>query len=122
MKIRIQGNSIRLRLGQTEVKTLGEHGFLLETTQFPNGDFFDYSVVSECVDEPTAFVLENGIQIALPENDCHSFASSDEVSLEAALDLPEGGQLAILVEKDFTCLKSRSGEDESDLYPNPALD
>ena len=29
------------------------------------------------------------------------------------------GVFRILVEKDFTCIEPRDGEDQSDLYPNP---
>lgn len=118
MKIRIKGNSVRMRLSQKDVRELDEKGHVLETTQFPNGEFFDYSIVIEPVRHVRAFVLENGIQVVLPEESERTWAGSDEVSVSAALDLPEGGQLAVLIEKDWTCLADRT-EDESDLFPNP---
>lgn len=120
MKIRIKGNSIRLRLGRSEVTSLCDQGLLLETTQFPSGDFFDYSIILECVDDVQAFILENGIQVAIPEELGRSWAGTDEVGISTALDLPEGGQLSVLIEKDFQCMKARVDEDESNLYPNPA--
>jgi hypothetical protein len=29
------------------------------------------------------------------------------------------GRLAVLIEKDFTCITPRAGEEESDTFPNP---
>lgn len=118
MKIRIKGNSVRMRLSKDDVRELENRGHVLETTQFPNGDFFDYSIVMEPVTYMRAFVLENGIQVVLPEEAARTWAGSDQVGIDMALELPAGGQLAVLVEKDFTCLAER-GEDESNLYPNP---
>jgi hypothetical protein len=42
----------------------------------------------------------------------------NDVSLHGEQPL-EHGVLRILVEKDFTCVEPRDGEDQSDLYPNP---
>lgn len=120
MKIRIKGNSVRMRLSKDDVQELENKGHVMETTQFPNGDFFDYSIVMEPVNHMRAFVLENGIQVVLPEESARQWASSDQVGVDMALELPAGGQLAVLVEKDFTCLADR-GEDESNLFPNPRI-
>lgn len=119
MKIRIKGDSIRFRLSQSDVATVRDRGVLLETTSFPNGGLFDYSLNFEPVADINAFVLENGIQVVIPESEGIAWCGSEQVGISAALDLPSGGQLSVLIEKDFACMQVREGEDESDLYPNP---
>ena len=51
MKIRIKGDSIRLRLSQTDVAKIGAGNAVLENTHF-NDSFFSYLLVSHT--EPTA--------------------------------------------------------------------
>ena len=49
------------------------------------------------------------------------WAKSDQISWAAEQALENGNSLAILIEKDFFCLKPRThqSEDESDLFHNP---
>ena len=51
-----------------------------------------------------------------------AWALTEQVSMEGEQFLDDGGKLTILVEKDFTCLAPREGEDESDMFPNPQAD
>ena len=62
-----------------------------------------------------AWYLQDGDQ-ARPST---PWAAGNDVSLHGEQPL-EHGVLRILVEKDFTCVEPRDGEDQSDLYPNPA--
>ena len=50
------------------------------------------------------------------------WAESENVSIASEQLLDDGGQLKILVEKDFACLAPREGEDESDMFPHPDAD
>jgi hypothetical protein len=48
------------------------------------------------------------------------WCNTELVSLQAEQLVGDSGEmLSILVEKDFSCLMDRKGEDESDNYPNP---
>ena len=47
------------------------------------------------------------------------WANSDEVSLLAHQENNSMNALRLLIEKDFACLITREGEDDSDAYPNP---
>ncbi len=116
MKLRIQGNSIRFRLSQTEVANFGSDGACMGKTEFPNG----YTLVYRLSQAPelSGNFTNNIITIALPEAEIESWINSDQVAIQGNLTLENEDKLSILVEKDFKCLTERS-EDESDLFPNP---
>lgn len=121
MKLRIRDNSIRLRLTRTEVESARDDGLVSGTVPFSGGVTFGYVLESSpaCV-KPVAQFSNNVLRVRLPEKDVHDWANSEAVSIAAEQLLDEGGQLNILVEKDFACLAPREGEDESDMFPHPA--
>lgn len=116
MKIRIQNNSIRFRLSQTEVKNYGRDGACMGKTEFANANTLAYRLAQAT--ELGAVFTNNVITIILPEEEVKSWIASDQVSIQGELSLENEDILSILVEKDFKCLTERS-EDESDLFPNP---
>lgn len=120
MKLRILDDSIRLRLSRGDVDRARENGAVEGRTSFPDGSAFTY--VFEVSDsEPCGAVCEDGrIVVRLPAGDVVAWATDDSaVSLRRALALPAGGELKVLIEKDFQCLSARDDEDQSDLFPNP---
>jgi len=120
VKLRIRDNSVRIRLTQSEVDTLRSDGILSARTGFPGGREFQYVLESSPASvTPGAFFSDNVITVRLPETTVLAWASSEQVSIEGVQILDDGEQLAILVEKDFSCLTPREGEDESDMYPHP---
>lgn len=120
MKLRIRDNSIRLRLTRGEVEQLRDEGLVQANTSFPGGRGFCYEVESSPASvTPAAFLSDNKITIQLPESTVGAWALSEQVSLAGEQQYKNGEQLSILVEKDFTCLAPREGEDESDMYPHP---
>lgn len=116
MKLRIQGNSIRFRLTQSEVTDFGKKGSCLAVVQFPNSDDLTYQLT--IADEMDSSFSDNQISICLPEASVKSWIQSDQVGIKGELPLENGDKLSILVEKDFKCLTERA-EDESDMFPNP---
>jgi hypothetical protein len=116
MKLRIRGNSIRLRLTKTEVSNLADKGLVEETTDFGNGKTFVYSVkVSNEVETIDADFTYNHLQIFIPIHVAENWANNDtEVSVSS-----EQKPLKILIEKDFTCLNPRTGEEDADTFPHP---
>jgi len=62
---------------------------------------------------------ENLLTVSVPASQVVTWANSDQVGIEASQENGLDEKLHILVEKDFTCLKARTGEDESDHFPNP---
>ncbi len=120
VKLRIRDNSIRLRLTQSEVDTLRHEGRVSARTLFPGGREFRYEI--ECTPEsvaPGACLSDNGLMVRLPETSVRAWATTEQVSITGEQQLDDAEKLVILVEKDFTCLAPREGEDESDMYPHP---
>lgn len=120
MKLRVQDNSIRLRLTQSEVETVNRDGLVRGRVQFAGSNSFDYVLESSpATVQPEAHLSNNVITVRIPELDIRKWAGSDQVSIRSDQLLDDGDQLRILVEKDFHCLSPREGEDESDLFPHP---
>jgi predicted transcriptional regulator len=120
MKIRMQGNSIRLRLSQGEVHLLGETGRVEESVRFgPNPDnTLTCALESGSVPTLHATFSQGLITVHVPSEKIREWVSTDLVGMEDTMAVREGLSLRILIEKDFRCLSER-GEDESDNFPNP---
>lgn len=123
MKLRIRGNSLRLRLGRGEVSRLVEGGVVEEVTQFAPGQRLVYALGTAAdVNVPRASFRQDRIEVLLPPKVARDWAASDEVGISA--EQPVGGPgpdgtLRLLIEKDFTCRNPAPGEDRADAFPNP---
>ena len=119
MKLRIKGNSLRLRLTRSEIANFGEEGLLEEKTEFINGTFFSYTLQRKPgIDKLEAMFIGNRISIFVPETMAHEWTTTDIVGFENKMDIGDGKQLFLLIEKDFVCLDQTS-EDQKDNFPNP---
>lgn len=116
MKLRLRGDSIRLRLTRGEVQALVTDGVVAERTRLPVGPAFGYELRADgALRAPTATFEGGVLGVAVPRAAAASWAASDEEGMRA--DVPvAGGTLAIVVEKDFPCATSRAGEDDSDAF------
>ena len=104
MKIRIEGNSVRLRLRRSEVEALAKEGQVVQQVAFPQG-VWSYTLKLDTARRvPHAVLSETGISLILPETWGLPWAENDTVGFSHALELPGGDTLEILVEKDFVCL------------------
>ena len=120
MKLRILANSIRLRLTRSEVQAASSEGLVRGRVRFAGSNAFDYVLESSpATVKPEAHFSNNVLTVRVPVMDIRKWAESDQVSIRSEQGLDDGGQLNILVEKDFACLAPRDGEDESDMYPHP---
>lgn len=119
MKLRIRGNSIRIRVSQSELATIAAEGRVEEAIHFSPDAQLRYGLA--VTDEGPARASYQGQQvlIELPRATVQQWLAPDRVSIEEAQAIGDGGPLKILVEKDFTCLAPREGEDDSDMFPNP---
>lgn len=114
MKLRIQDNSLRLRLTQKEVARLGDQGSVESAIRFSEDRVLRYSVLVS-TDVQTVSVRYEGdsICVFLPMAMAKAWARTHEITIEA---LDSGVRL--LVEKDFQCLHRMGGSDP-DGYPHP---
>jgi hypothetical protein len=121
MKLRIKGNSMRLRVSRSEVARLMAAETLVETIQFaPKPDArFSYALQREpSVKVPTVQYTKNKVVVLLPADQADAWAGTDQVGIAEDISLGELGALALLIEKDFACL-DRSDEDNLDTFANP---
>ena len=114
MKIRIQGNYIRLRLSQNEVELFSNTGKVTDRIDF-GSHTLSYELVTTKKNEVSAQFNESIISILVPEEISEIWTNTDQVGIENG----DQSLIRILVEKDFQCLHKRSGEDESNNFPNP---
>lgn len=120
MKLRIRGDSIRIRVSQAELREIAERGRVRDTIRFGGGVGLTYALETDAgAAAPTARYAGDVISVVLPERTVRRWAASEQVSIEGEQPLEGGEILRILVEKDFACLQPRPGEDESDMFPNP---
>ena len=118
MKLRIKGNSIRLRLTKSEVTLLAQTGSLNEQTEFGESVFRYSLLCKNKINELSADFKNGGITIFIPEAFVKEWAMNDIVGIEAQMKTNGIKELHLLVEKDFKCLDETT-EDQSDNYENP---
>lgn len=118
MKIRIKGNSIRLRITQTEVQNFAKLGVLQESTELPGASLVYRLQQSNSLQQMTADFSANTLTVYIPEPMATQWVNSNEVGYAFNMPLSNGRELALLVEKDFVCLDN-TAEDQSDNFPNP---
>lgn len=113
MKLRIRGNSIRLRLLKSEVAELSEKGSVSETTDF-GGSRFAYSL--EVGSDRIGATFDGGtVTVSVPESEIREWAETDEkIGIET-----ESNGLKILIEKDFACPTRTDDPDNLDAFANP---
>ncbi len=122
MKLRIRGDTLRLRLKRGEVDQLAAGTSIVEETHFPGSvltirlDVSDNDAVSANFDNDCLLV-------SLPKSSVLEWAGTDAVSLVAEQKLSDSGALSVLIEKDFSCLEPghhRDCEDDEDTFPHPS--
>ena len=123
MKIRIQGNSIRLRLMQNEVATLSETGSVEDRLAFgPDAatQHLVYRLEAADVSAMSAFFRGGCVTVQLPDSDAREWISNQVVCFEHDVERDGNEAIHLLVEKDFKCIDMRPGEE--DCFPNPDED
>jgi hypothetical protein len=122
MKMRINGNSLRLRVSRSEVTRLLKQDRLEETIHFAPeaGATLIYALEqSPAVDAPTTRYSHNAVTVLIPADQARVWCTTDQVGIEKDIDLGRFGTLTLLIEKDFACL-DRSDEENEDTFANPS--
>jgi len=118
MKLRIKGNSIRMRLNKTDVSKLAENGSLVEETQFPGNKFIYALQAVEGAAKLSATMNNNTLILQVPRAFVLDWPANDVVGLDAKMPVSATETLYLLIEKDFVCLDETT-EDQSDNFENP---
>ena len=121
MKMRIRGNSIRLRLTQTEVAEFDEKDSVEEVVEFGDEKKLIYALRSKSgAENVSAEFSDNRVVIIIPQDQANNWVKSNEVGIQAEQNIGDGRVLRLLIEKDFACLQPRRGEDDADTFPHPS--
>jgi hypothetical protein len=118
MKLRISGNSIRLRLSRPEVESLTVSWNLQESTSFGPTTFYYSLQVVQGGEQLSASFNDNTITVFMPISLARNWAAGNSVGFETVLPLSPTESLQLLIEKDFKCL-DETLVDQGDLYDNP---
>jgi hypothetical protein len=118
MKLRIKGDSLRLRVGPSEVQRLIASGRVEETIHFAPGAHLIFALEhSESAACLSAYRTPDGVAVTVPTSIAQAWANGDDVGIYSAV--PNGsGSLDVAIEKDFACLDSTHAGNR-DTYPNP---
>lgn len=117
MKIRIKGNTLRIRLSKSEVADFDKNGYIQEHTRFATS-IFTYALKSYNGTEMNATFEQGVITMLLPDSMKSEWVNTGRVGFEGTVPVAEGETLQLLLEKDFKCLDENI-EDQSDNYDNP---
>ena len=123
MKLRIQGNSLRLRLNRSDVEQFRTSGICVESLRFDSDSQLTYTLeTSSRLTGMEVQYVQNSIRVRLPLDMAEEWAGSDRISLSLSRASDSGPSL--LIEKDFQCLhrEERNPADAADAFPNPAGD
>ena len=118
MKLRVQGDALRLRLTRSEVARLAGGGAVTSETAIMPGASLTVRV--EPTDRPAlAVTFEGGaVTVSLPQTQIGPWADGDDEALAGTQGAGAGRTLRVSVEKDYACLH-RDGDDPG-AFPHPA--
>ena len=122
MKLRIRGDTLRIRLKRGEVEQVAAGSPIVEETHFPTSVLTCRLELSADGDFSADF-QSGSLVVRLPSAEVLSWAGSDEVSLFAEQKLSDARSISLLIEKDFACLEPghhRDCDDDADTYPHPS--
>jgi len=119
MKLRIKGNSMRLRVSPSEMKRLLSSGRIEEVIHFgpePEARLTYALEQSESEEQLTVRYLPQQVTVALSSESARSWAQGEQVGIYGVIDVGSG-QLDLAIEKDFACLDRNEGNE--DTFANP---
>ena len=121
MKLRLQFNSIRLRLKRGEVERFTSTGRVEEyiCSGSDLAQVFYYVLeATDAVSSPRAAVGPGSVVVQVPAAEAVKWASTDQVGIEGEQATDSQASLRILIEKDFACIDG-TDEQNADTFPNP---
>jgi hypothetical protein len=112
MKLRLRGNSIRLRLSRSEVREVARAGCIEESTGFAPARLV-YCLRTTASDGIRASFADGKIFIEVPGSQIAEWAEGTETGIAGLC-----GEVSVLIEKDWACTHGDAAEN-ADSFPNP---
>ena len=123
MKLRIKGNSLRLRITRPELDRLMNEGRVEETISFAADDSsrLTYSLEHTAAAlAPAVRFVPPSLEVRIPTAQARKWSAGEEVGIYAGVGLGPHGTLELLIEKDFACMHG-TAEENREAFPNPRL-
>jgi hypothetical protein len=123
MKLRISGNSIRLRVRRSELERLSAGESIAETVHLGGSKQATLTyTLGTATGSVGVQVSYEGTQISvlLPKDETSTWAETEQVGIYTTVDIGPYGKLDVIVEKDFACLDLSDAEN-ADTFANPEL-
>lgn len=120
MKLRIKGNSLRLRITPSEMSLLLQSGRIEETIHFSAdaGARLTYALEHNGMGSSIRIRwAPQQVAVVIPSDEARRWGNSQDVGLYGEVNTTDG-VLELAVEKDFACLDKGDAEN-TDTFPNP---
>ena len=123
MKLRIKGNSLRLRVSRSELTRILAGEEVAETIRFAAAPEAKLTYALARGTQASGAIVRyrpQEVTVLLSEEQAQSWSQESEVGVYTQVDLAPEGMLELIVEKDFACL-DRSDADNQDTFANPLM-
>jgi hypothetical protein len=123
MKLRIKGNSLRLRVSRSELARFLAGEAVAETIRFAAAPEAKLTYALARGTQASAAIVRYQAQevtVLLSKEQAESWGQDDQVGVYTLVNIAPEGLLELIVEKDFACL-DRSDEDNKDTFANPLM-
>jgi hypothetical protein len=122
MKLRIKGDSLRLRVSRSELARLLGGERVDDTIHFSPAPDARLTYGLQCGPQSAPIGIEwkpQNVTVRLSEERMRLWGSETEVGIYESVELGDFGSLEVIVEKDFACL-DRSDAENADTFANPS--
>jgi Family of unknown function (DUF7009) len=126
MKLRLKGNSIRVRMDRKDLAELLGCGRTIDVVRFGPGPArtFTYEVKLGTAprNQPRADYIGGHLVVTINRDDAEAWLTGDRIGFDHRQLMDDGGAIRVIVEKDFACLDRPPGDEEEDAwaFPNPS--
>jgi hypothetical protein len=123
MKLRLKGNSVRVRLDRRDLERLIDRGRVDDAVRFGPGVAFSYAVELGAAprERPRASYTDGCLTVRIDPEDAKAWLAGERVGFDHQQAV-DGGVVRVILEKDFACIDRPIGEEADDAYafPNPS--
>ena len=126
MKLRLRGNSVRVRMDRKDLVELLERGRVVDALRFGPGIArtltYVVSVGPTPPGRPQADYASGLLVVTIDRGDAEALSEGDRVGFNHE-QLTEGGTVRVTLEKDLACLDRPLGDAAEDAwaFPNPSV-
>jgi hypothetical protein len=121
MKLRIKGNTLRIRVSRSELAKLLGGERVEDAIQFTSAPESRLTYSLQAAPQSKAIAIEwkpQWVTVSISKERMNKWALESEVGIYEAIHLGPAGSLAVTIEKDFACLDGSDGEN-ADSFDNP---